>query len=295
MKEIIKKYWWAVGLGIILLLLLFWPKKTKEEPIVNNQEDQYLPIELPKVQSVNWLVVNNIELPKINKLKIQKQTINTERETKISELLGIKNGNGYVDKTNNVVGYTEDITSLQQLPMENNWDIDLLKNKLKNIAENINEISDLDIRWTRIKYQKILYPRWIESTQDEAQSVEIRGDYIINNVRTTTYFGESIKGTFNREGHLLNLVLSLRPEILPNEGKEELININEANKSPISFYGAVDNAGIEKIGQVNITQAEIVQVYNNKDNFIKPYYLLSGNTYSENKPEKVLLLLRAVK
>jgi len=294
MMKIIKEYWWAVGLGIILLLL-FWPKKTTEKQVTNKQEDQSLPIELPKIQSVNWLVVNNIELPKINKLKIQKQIVDAERETKINELLGIKNGNGYIDKINNVVGYTEDITSPQQLPMENKWDIDVLKNKLKKITEEVNGISDLDILWTRIKYQKILYPRWMESTQDEAQSVEIRGDYIINNVRTTTYFGESIKGTFNREGHLLNLVISLRPEILPNEGKEELININEANKSPINFYGAVDNAGIEKIGQVNITQAEIVQVYSNKDNFIKPYYLLSGNTYSENKPEKVLLLLKAEK
>lgn len=297
----IKKYWWVIALGIMLLLVLFWPKSKKNEekitptPVVSYREDGYLPIELPKIQSVTWLIPKNIELPEINRIKIRKQTIDTAREIKIKEMLGIKDGNGYIDKTNNIVGYNEEIKSIKQLPTKGNWDIDALKSKLKNISEEINGVGNMEIIWTRVKYQEILYPRWIESTESKSQSVEIRGDYLINNIRTTTYFGESIKGTFNKDGQLLNLVVSLRPEILPGEGKEELINIDEASKSPIDMYGVADNAGIEKIGQVNITQAEIVQVYSNRMSIIKPYFWLSGNTFSENKPIKILLLLKAEK
>lgn len=299
--SVIKKYWWVVALGVVLLLVLFWPNSKKveekivENPVIVSQKDLYLPLELPKIQSVNWVAIDNIELPEMNKFKIQKQIIDEEKEIKIKEMLGINNENGYVDKENGVVGYTEEIKSLDQIPQKGIWDVDVLKNKLKKMTENINGVNDLEIVWTGTKYQKILYPRWIESTENEAQSVEIRGDYIVNDLRMTTYYGESIKGTFNREGKLLKLVLSLRPEILASEGEEKLINIDEASKSPISMYGVIDNAGIEEIGKVNITQVEIVWVYSNRINIIKPYYWLGGNTYSENRPTKISLLLRAGK
>lgn len=283
------------------MLLLFWPnnKKTEEKivenPAILNREDRDLPIELPKIQRVSWQLLDNIDLPKTSRLVIQKQTIDETRSTKIKETLGINDKNGYVDKENNIVGYTEEIVSVKQVPTKGSWEIELLKNKLKKITENINEEGEMEIKWTGVEYKKILYPRWIDSTEVEAQGVEISGDYVVGGVKLTTYYGESIKGTFNREGRLLKLVVSLKPEVVSSGDVVELINIDQASKSPINMYGAMNNAGIENIEKVNITQTEIVYVYSNKKSLIKPYYLLSGNTYSENKPLKILLLLKAEK
>jgi len=297
----IKKYWWLLGGGIILLLVWAWPKKTTnnqeiiQAPLMETREDQYLPVDLPKVKSVTWMITNNIELPIISKFSIQRQAIDIKREAKIKTLLGINDYNGYVNKENNAIGYTDEIKNKNQLPTTGNWDIETLKNKLKRIVENVNEINGLEIEWTGVKYQKILFPRWIEATEKEAQSVEIRGDYINEGRRLTTYYGESIRGTFNKEGKLIKISLALRPEITKEEGEVELINIDEASKSPSNIYGVVDNAGIEGIEKINITQAKIVEVYSNKRNILLPYYWLDGNTYNEGAPTKVSLLVKAEK
>ncbi len=281
-------------------MFLIWPKDKKEEiyeeiPVPIIRQDLEMPVELPRAASVNWLIRENIELPKIIKLSIKKQNINIERENKIKKLLGINEENGFVDGVNNIIEYVKEVTPRDKLNTSEEWNLTEIKNNFKNMVEEINEIRGIEIEWTGVDYKKLLYPRWIEAKKSEAQSVEIRGDYVINGIRITTYYGEGIKGVFDRKGNLLKLSLSLRPNFIPQEEDEELVNIDEASQSPIQMYGVFNNQGIEKISEVNITEAEIVEVYDNKRNFLRPYYWLEGNTYSENKPVKIKLLLKAVK
>lgn len=281
-------------------MFLIWPKDKKEEiyeeiPVPIIRQDLEMPVELPRAASVNWLIRENIELPKIIKLSIKKQNINIERENKIKKLLGINEENGFVDGVNNIIEYVKEVTPRDKLNTSEEWNLTEIKNNFKNMVEEINEIRGIEIEWTGVDYKKLLYPRWIEAKESEAQSVEIRGDYVINGIRITTYYGEGIKGVFDRKGNLLKLSLSLRPNFIPQEEDEELVNIDEASQSPIQMYGVFNNQGIEKISEVNITEAEIVEVYDNKRNFLRPYYWLEGNTYSENKPVKIKLLLKAVK
>lgn len=296
-----KKYFGIVGAVLILLLWWLWPKKEtvenkiEEIPTTTIRQDLYLPTELPRIKSVNWATKTEIELPKIIKMSIQRQEVDEERENKIIKSLGINENNGFVDKINNIIEYTEEIKSVEQLKQTGNWNIEKYKEKLKAEVEELNEIRGIEIEWTEVIYQKVFFPRWVETSEKEAQSVEIRGDYLINGVRTSTYFGEAIRGTFNRNGELIKLYLSLRPIFIPSEEFEELINVEEASQSPIGMYGVVENGGIEKIDKVNITEAEIVEIYDNKRNLLKPYYWLEGNTYSENKPVVIKLLLKAEK
>lgn len=295
-----KKSWWILGIGIVFLMFLIWPKDKKEEiyeeiPVPIIRQDLEMPVELPRAASVNWLIRENTELPKIIKLSIKKQNINIERENKIKKLLGINEENGFVDGVNNIIEYVKEVTPRDKLNTSEEWNLTEIKNNFKNMVEEINEIRGIEIEWTGVDYKKLLYPRWIEAKESEAQSVEIRGDYVINGIRITTYYGEGIKGVFDRKGNLLKLSLSLRPNFIPQEEDEELVNIDEASQSPIQMYGVFNNQGIEKISEVNITEAEIVEVYDNKRNFLRPYYWLEGNTYSENKPVKIKLLLKAVK
>lgn len=294
-----KKRWWIIGVGIIFVIFLMWPKNKKTEvaemslPII--RQDLEMPIELPKLTSVNWLIKENIELPKIIKMKIKKQEIEIDRENRIKKILGIKEGNGFVDGINNIVEYYKETEKRDGLSMVESWNITALKEKLRIMVEDINEIRGIEIEWTGINYKKLLYPRWIEATEKESQSIEISGDYVINGIRISTYYGEGIKAIFDRKGNLLKLALSLRPNLIPSEEYEELINIDEASQSPVSMYGVFDNQGIEKINKVNITEAKIVEIYDNKRNLFKPYYWLEGNTFIENKPIKIRLLLKAIK
>lgn len=296
----IKKNWWILGIGIVFLIFLIWLKDKKNEiyeeiPVPIIRQDLEMPVELPRAASVNWLIKENIELPKIIKLSIKKQNIDVDREKRIREILKMDGTNGFIDKINNIVEYYNEIEQGDVLIKSGDWNITTLKEKLKTMVEEINEIKGIEIEWTGVDYKKLLYPRWIEATQEESQSVQIKGDYVINGTRITTYYGEGIKGVFDRKGNLLKLTLSLRPNFIPTEEYEELVNIDEASQSPVQMYGVFDNQGIEKINEVNITNAEIVEIYDNKRNFLKPYYWLEGNTYSENKPVKIKLLLKAVK
>jgi len=295
--KMIKKYWWVIGIGIILLLFLIWPRKKKEEilerPIITVRSDLSLPVELPRIESVSWTIKENIELPKILKMKIQRQEINEDREGRIKRRLGINDKNGFVDKVNNIIEYSKEIESINQLKVDRDWEIAVFKDKFTLLIEEINEINGLEIVWTEIKHQKILFPRWIEATEEDSQVVEIMGDYVFNGIRLSTFFGEAIKGIFDRRGNLLKLTLSLRPNFIPSDEFRELINIDEASQSPISMYGVFDNQGIEKINKVNITEAEIINVFDNERNLLKPYYWLEGNTFFGNKPVKIKLLLKA--
>lgn len=276
-----------------------WPKNKKTEiqevslPII--RQDLEIPAELPRPTSVSWLIKENIELPKIIKMKIKKQEIEIDRENRIKKILEIKEENGFVDKINNIVEYGKNVDQKYILDTNEAWKIVELKEKLKTLVEEINETKGIEIEWTEINYKKLLYPRWVESTEKESQSVEISGDYVINGIRMSTYYGEGIKAIFDRKGNLLKLTLSLRPNFIPSEEYEELINIDEASQSPVFMYGVFDNQGIEKINKVNITEAKIVEIYDNKRNLLKPYFLIKGNTFAENKPVNIRLLLKANK
>jgi len=300
-KEMIKKYWWIMGLGIVFLLVLFWPKnKNKnidEVETITVREDIYMPIEIMRPESVGWLKTENIELPVMVKMKAQKQVIDEKREAKIKESVGIDEENGFVDKVNNLVEYTEEIKGLNQLPKTGEWNIELFKERLQRMTESINGGGNLEIEWRGISYQKLLYPRWVEAGIEDAQSVEIRGDYVINGIRISTYYGESIVGIFNKAGKLIRLNVYLIPEISQDEGYEDLANIDVVSQSPARIYGIVDDAGLEKVGRVNVTQSKIVEIFDNERNLIRPYYWLDGNTYSDSskQPVKVSLILKAEK
>ena len=75
------------------------------------------------------------------------------------------------------------------------------------------------------------------------------------------------------------------------------MTLEESIKSPINNYRAGVNDLYDEINKVNLTQAELVQIYDNEKESIAPYFLLQGNTFSakENKPVNVPVLLKADK
>lgn len=299
MIEKIKKKWLVIG-GVVffgIILWSSWPRNKKEDntiktvKIEEQRNDPYLPVELSQPKKVNWIKSSEKDGTKIKELNIQRQGIDDQREKEIKNILGMTTENGYVDKENNVISWTKEISSKNQIPETGKWNLEEDKKKLADLVEKIN--GKAEIVWTKTTYQKILYPRWIESVESEAQSVMISGDYVIQGVRASTYFGDSISGIFNRRGELLKIYINLAPEVIKSDKEIKIISTDEASRSPMNIYGIVDKGGAEEINEVNVNKAELINVFDNKRNLMKAYYQLSGNSWVENKSVKIMMLVKA--
>lgn len=301
MIEKIKKKWLVIG-GVVFFGIILWSSwpRNKEEgntiktvKIEEQRNDPYLPVELSQPKKVNWMKSNENDGTKTKELNIQRQGIDDQREKEIKNILGMTTENGYVDKENNVISWTKEISSKNQIPGTGKWNLEEDKKKLTDLVEKIN--GKTEIVWTKTTYQKILYPRWIESVESEAQSVMISGDYVIQGVRASTYFGDSISGIFNRRGELLKIYINLAPEVIKSDKEIKIISTDEASRSPMNIYGIVDRGGAEEINEVNVNKAELINVFDNKRNLLKAYYQLSGNSWVENKSVKITMLVKAEK
>jgi len=94
---------------------------------------------------------------------------------------------------------------------------------------------------------------------------------------------------------LLKISIYLKPEVEMTNSYWQIMSLEEAKNSPINRYRAGLNDLYDEIDKVNLTQVQLVQVYDNKTERVEPYFLIDGNTFSnrEQKPVNIPLLLRA--
>jgi hypothetical protein len=120
---------------------------------------------------------------------------------------------------------------------------------------------------------------------------------MVNETRLTTFHGESIRAFFDGQGNLLKISIYLKPEILNTNDYWEIMTPEEAKNASINNYRAGINDLYDEIKKVNLTQVHLVQVYDNLEESVGPYFLFDGNTYSqrEQKPVNLPVLLRAEK
>lgn len=296
-----------IFLGFFLWLI--WPRKNEETsttpippkaiPTIEMDNNQAIfPETLKKIGEVNWNSEIKQDYPeKLNKITIKRKIIDEKRENEIKKYLGINDQNGYVLKDVNYIQYSNMPKNLESMPINNNWEIGQLKNKLRKIASDLNNEMDLKIEWTNTSYRKYSQPYLIETTQNEAQFLEIDGDYMVNETRLTTFHGESIRAFFDGQGNLLKISIYLKPEILNTNDYWEIMTPEEAKNASINNYRAGINDLYDEIKKVNLTQVHLVQVYDNLEESVGPYFLFDGNTYSqrEQKPVNLPVLLRAEK
>ena len=306
-----KKNKWII-FGILLLGLLFWSiwSKNGSQPsnvptvpgvaptlgVENNQTN--FPETLKNIGAVNWSSEIKQNYPKeIKKLTIKRKIVDEKREAEINKYFGINTQNGYVLKEQNYIQYTNMPINLEKVAVNTNWEIGELKNKLRKIASDINNEIGLQVEWTSTSYRKYNQPYMVEATQNEAQFLEISGDYVVDETRLTTFHGESIKAFFDGQGNLLKISIYLKPDVKTTDNYWQIMTLEEAIKSPINSYRAGVNDLYDEIGKVNLTQVQLVQIYDNEKESIGPYFLLEGNTFSprEEKPINIPVLLRADK
>ena len=306
-----KKYQWVI-IGILFLGLLYWsiwskngsqPSNIPTEPGVaptlgvDNSQTNF-PETLKKIGAVNWSSEIKQNYPKeINKLIIKRKPIDEKREAEIIKYFGINKQNGYIVKEQNYIQYTNMPSNLDKVAVTTNWEIGELKNKLRKIASDINNEIGLQVEWTSSSFRKYNQPYMVETTQNEAQFLEISGDYVVDETRLTTFHGESIKAFFDGQGNLLKISIYLKPEVKTIDDYWQIMTLEEAGNSPINRYRAGVNDLYDEIGKVNLTQVQLVQIYDNALESIGPYFLLEGNTFSprEQKPVNLPILLKAIR
>jgi len=306
-----KKYKWII-LGTVFLGLFFWliwsknsgqlanvPTVPGVAPTleVDNSQTSF-PETLKKIGTVNW----NPEIKQnyqneLKKITVKRKIIDEKREGEIIKYFGINKQNGYIVKEQNYIQYTNMPSNLDKVPVGTNWEIDELKNKLRKIVSDLNNEIGLEVEWTNTSYRKYNQPYLVETTQNEAQFLEISGDYVVGETRLTTFHGESIKAFFDGQGNLVKIMIYLKPEVKTTDGYWQIMTLEEAKNSSINRYRAGVNDLYDEIGKVNLTQVQLVQVYDNMEESINPYFLLEGNTFSprEQKPVNLSVLLGAEK
>lgn len=306
-----KKYWWLI-IGILFLILLFWLLwlKNKNRPttipttagvvptLVTENGLITFPETLKKIGAVNWSSEIKQNYPEeLKKITIKRKVINEKKEEEIIKYFGINKQNGYVVKELNYIQYENMPNNLEKVPVTTKWEIGQLKNKLRKIVSDLNKEISLEVEWTRTSFRRYDQPYLVETTQKEAQFLEISGDYLVNETRLTTFHGEAIKAYFDGQGNLVKIMIYLKPEIKIADDYWQIMTLDEAMKSPINNYRAGVNDLYDDIGKVNTTQVQLVQIYDNKTESVEPYFILEGNTFSpkENKPVNIPVLLKAVK
>ncbi len=302
----IKKYWWIFLIILFsgIFLTLTKPKK-KEESVKTTtlisdfrKVDEIYPETLRQVGGVNWNPEIKDAFPReIKKVTIRKKIIDEEREKEIINYLGISPQNGYVQKDFNYVQFTNMPENVASLPVAITWDINGNQNKVRKIIGDLNQEKDIEINWAKPVYRKYTQPYMTETLQDQAQFLEISGDYVLNGRKLTTFHGESFNAYFDDRGNLLKLSVYLKPEIIEKDELWSILSLEEAKRSPARNYRAGVNDLFEDINKVNVTQTELVVIFDNTRESIAPFFLLEGNTISqhEQKPVNITVLLGAEK
>ena len=264
--------------------------------VENSQTD--FPETLKKIGEVNWSLGIKQNYPnELKKITVKRRLIDDKREGEIIKYFGINKQNGYILKEQNYIQYTNMPSNLEKVPVTTNWEIGELKNKLRKIASDLNSEIGLEVEWTSTSYRKYNQPYMIEAIQNEAQFLEISGDYVVDKTRLTTFHGESIRAFFDGQGNLLKISIYLKPEVKITDSYWQIMTPEEAKKSQINKYRAGPNDLYDEIDKVNLTQIQLVQIYDNKTEKAEPYFLLDGNTFSnrDQKPINLPVLLKAIK
>lgn len=318
----IKKYYrfGIVGIGIILITLIFWPKNKSGtgggfEMLKPKWKDIYLPEMIARPGKVEWNIGDDMTKT-VAKIETSAPQNETDRVAKILALKGIKitdinkddgenifyygnRNNGMWNRTTGLVQAEENITSKKQLLTQEILDTGDIRVYLENILKTIDK---KQIRWTEVSFKKLVYPRWVTSEEKEANVVEFLGNWTIDGKIVRNFADDTIKITTTRGGKILSANIYLLPEATVNGeqqvvDKTTLTNTDVADMGIVSYKGGanyeleVDNINIEN---VNVTQDELVYVYDGRRNKILPYFLLTGTSVAMG-PVKVEMITGAVR
>lgn len=315
-----KKYY-AIGFGLmaVLAVVFLLPKSIQErsgggfDVVKKTWKDNFLPTELKRPGKVNWNITEEVS-HQVSEIKLSQPENQQEKVAKLLAIKGIKlsdinkdegnlvfyyrnNNTGYWNRQLGLVQVKENILSKQQIISNNKLSTTDLE---KIIEDRLSLIDSKKIRWSNISYKKMVPPRLVTTTENESDLVELEGNWLIDDKKVVSFYGDTIKATITKGGKLTKLEVYLIPEETTGD-KKTTINRDVLIKTNLDDIGIVNFEGGENyelsadsinIENVTVTEAELVYVYDGRRNKISPYFWLSGTSIAMG-PVKVEMLTSA--
>ncbi len=261
-------------------------------------------------KSIGWNFKEPNRVEKIDKLAIEKAAINLQIIKKMLAIVGLnegqktleknglinfgdgKNKSAYFDVYNNKFSYSEIISSRDQIkdkgePMAGDWE-----NKIRKTMG----LEGVEIRVVSREYKKIVNPRWVTTTESEAEATEIRANYYWGDYPLLGFAGEPMTVLVSKTGRILKMEVEILGKVTMNE-ETELITGEDLKKIGASgaWLWKVDgDTENEDVGAVTITGVSLGYIYN-PEGVVGAYWIGEGNGILGSKPVKVKVIVPAEK
>jgi hypothetical protein len=217
----------------------------------------------------------------------------------------LESTNIYLNKDENFIQFSLNLlekplpknTASKPLDSINQDTLDLLQ-------KTLNLSSSVSITKNSTNYQKIIGPRYVNTTSDEADLVRSTYSYSINSLPVLFPKGNSIETTHSLSGKLIKLSLNLPFESPKQESLKKVKTIKEIKATPVSQFVTIILSGNEQftlsdqeidIDTAIINNGFLGYLYNHTTTTISPYIFLTGLTENEQFGEiEILLTIPAI-
>jgi hypothetical protein len=318
-----KILFWGMGLGIILMALVVWPRKKErvETGIVTptEEEKRELPEMVKNPKQISFAkqawanpIEEGVEIGAIkNKVDQTKMEIflsivglSWEKRTNKGEygwwFFGDGIRNALVDVNNGRWEYGEDIKKMEA-ESERKSGSELISDLKKKVKQMVGE--DLVVEIEGSENKKLVYPRWVVCNEAEVQAIEIRANFKWNKHKILGMQGDMITGLYSLNGKLIKLSIEWPFEKLKTERTIEMKNIKEIRAMTIRDWGIVGVEGGknyqlgegESVGEVRISNLGLGYIFDSESSKLLPYLIADGNSLLRSGPVKVRLIARAEK
>ena len=309
--------------------LLLWPKKKEEERgkktfemakiIDYPNKEVRVPDYLSKPEELNWQVGEENLPTSAVVYGVENKTIDEETAKKWLSLVGLsyeskkeKDGlwlfasedgkyEANIDPQSGKFGYAENIFSKAEVKSTGVMKVEENKTKLRQL---INSFGGEEIGIEKIDYQELVSPRWVSTTAQRAQVVEIEASYVINGYPVRGYGGNPIRARYTREGRLIKLELELAYGKWEATKEEETVTLSELKKAEPGLFKVWQVTGSqdyqlkvenEIIKKATLTKINLGYVYDRGGSRLWPYYFIEGNSLTESGGVKVTVIFPATK
>ncbi len=281
----------------------------ESEPVVRKAKPKEISWQIREWVVASKVLVGEAEVLSISDEKLEglAKDLGIDWSTKDEGIEGLIVFSGGEDEKELVVDMENKNISFAKMVFDiNDENNRISKEKIENkFFELVGKVVDREsVVIEKISYKKLVYPRWIDSSSQNAEALEIKANYNVNKLKVRGYEWETVKMIMGVDGEVLKLELNW-PMVMGEAGQEfEVKSFNEVQSLALDEFLVLSIEGDEeyelgmdqeKVEEIQIFEVELAYIYNSNDGLLVPYLLFSGQAKSGEMEVDVLLGLKAIK
>lgn len=303
------KFYSIIGiLIVILLVLVLWPIKKKEEEVIiknisiSEPQPEFF---LDSPQMIDWFNLTDKQFTSVSILSTERYLIPELFKNKIPEYIKGKpvNSDEYFnyDDNRSEFEFSKNITSKKQI-QRGSWGADQLSDRLNQVFTQIND-TDLEIKIEKTTNKEFLYPWWINTDKTIPDVVEISASFFYKNIPIRLFNGFMINANYFTNGDLVKMKVAYPFGKIVKMIEEPVINLSSLKNRNINNFkiwkieGNSDyelSGEQEKINRVIVDSYNLGYIYDVKSKVVWPYYFIEGKSNLSTGEIKVTLITSAI-